>query len=755
METPPRGEKTEKRESLYHLAEERKALKRIANDAGEPPKQREAAKESAKEIAAHARTLIAEEGGIRAAVDRFKREAEHTVDHDLVDEMGPSYKEIATLSRSLDETRDFEMQSMMRLRATRTPHEKNARMRIFDRARTKRVDIEGNLMPLISSHALEYRAFTLMEGMHALDHEGHIVITPSVRDDLDRIGRNMTLGEPMFLHGPTGTGKTSLARFAAAHFTGRSPEMVYCSPQTRESSVWGKTGIRPAKEGGIETVDIYGPLAKAMRDGTAVIFDEFTALPKEQMSFIKGIFNAKPGDRVTVVGNGTQEISPGFQMIFTANLKSEKNPERHDLPPEIAREFEQNNLKIDYPPKEEAYTICLSRLMNHDGSLDLSWHDLNHTLPKLCEAMEEIQRAYAGTMRPEIARLTGSMDASGKTPGLKKLVMTQGTIRAIIENWKIEKKMGVANQSFTAFLDRRLAIGLTFEEYSTADRELAAKILASKGLLRTITPADLGLALDLFSFDAAARLRGDEKAARELTDLSSREAHLTLREIASLDPWNTRRTGALEKAKKYVKKRKKPSVETGPVRTLEAIKKTNETFLKETFALWYPNDTSKIEIDQKPLLIRPQDNMYEQMKNDIDPTKFGEYTVNPETQAIDWENIDPRTLKIEALPALVNKPIYEVARHIMDTYGATHHIPGIELLKWTIEKYNTASPAVQEKYKAFMDGNWYFFFGSLVRVSGGAWRVPHVAWAGSLWYRRAGWLGNGWVAGYRVVLFEK
>jgi len=39
--------------------------------------------------------------------------------------------------------------------------------------------------------------------------------------------------------------------------------MIFCNPQTKESNVWGKTGIKPAKGGAIETVEIYGPLARA------------------------------------------------------------------------------------------------------------------------------------------------------------------------------------------------------------------------------------------------------------------------------------------------------------------------------------------------------------------------------------------------------------------------------------------------------------------------------------------------------------
>ena len=170
------------------------------------------------------------------------------------------------------------------------------------------------------------RVVELIRYRRGLHFEGHIASTPSVVANLQKIGTRMITGKSVFLHGPTGTGKTSLGRFAARHFTGQDAEMVYCNPQTREANIWGKTGIRPTEGGGMQTVDIFGPLAKAMQEGKAVVFDEFTALPKEQMVFIKGIFNAKPGDTVNVVGNGRVKITPGFQMIFTANLKSDKNP---------------------------------------------------------------------------------------------------------------------------------------------------------------------------------------------------------------------------------------------------------------------------------------------------------------------------------------------------------------------------------------------------------------------------------------------
>ena len=547
-------------ENLYELQREKEALKDVAADESAPEAVRAAAKTSASEISSQNEGLIAREGGLTAAKERFKADkaaAEHRVETDFgidrtavegpLGNFAPAFREISETSDKLENLRDFEMQRMFEVKSD--PYAKRAHQSLLDTARKERLGLESKLVKLSQENPVAARSRELVADAEGLRREGHIAPTASVKETLDKIGRNMQIGKPMFLHGPTGTGKTSLARYAAEHFTGQSAEMVYCNPQTRESSVWGKTGIRPAageagRTGAIETVDIFGPLAKAMIEGKAVVFDEFSALPREQMVFIKGIFNARPGDEVNIVGNGKVKIVQGFQMIFTANLKSEKNPERQELPPEIAREFEQNNIKIGYQPKDEAYDIMLARLMKPDGSVDASWHDLYETMPKLCEAMEEIQTAYAGTTRAETARLVGASNIGGKVQSLKKFVMTQGTVEAMLQSWEVERQSSEHHVSFAEFIDQRLKIGLTFEEYPVEDRTLAAKILASKGFLRTLAPADLGLPADTFNFEAARKLRGDTTALKELSESSAREVNVPLKELAELDPFNVRKTSA-------------------------------------------------------------------------------------------------------------------------------------------------------------------------------------------------------------------
>jgi len=554
--------------NFYEISQERKSLRKTlaeSEELGVPEKITEKLKAGLRTVQEQAEKFSIEEaGGLSQAKEALIKEKEKAESSKWIDEVaiakeiGKDYEAVSKFQDELSGLADFEISQLQKNQADPYAGKfyKNIRGEILE----EKTALAEKIRKIEAENPAAYRASELVSYKKGLHQEGHIAPTPSVKEALSEIGLRMISGKPMFLHGPTGGGKTSLARFAAKQFTDKDAEMVYCTPQTREANIWGKTGIRPAGGGAIETVDIYGPLAKAMQEGKTVIFDEFTALPKEQMVFIKGIFNAKIGDSVNVVGNGKTKIAPGFQMIFTANLKSEKNPERQELPPEIAREFEQNNLKIDYTPKDEAYDIMLARLMNKDGSVDMSYYDLNETLPKFAEAIAEIQIAYTGKESDNIARLTGTKDASGKTQGLKKLVMTQSTVENILDAWRIEKETKKDDASFAEFLDSRLKRALTFEEYSEKDRILAAKILASKGFLRTLSAKDLNLPQAVFDVDAIRKLRGEE-AATEIKLKSGNEKHISLKELADLDPFGKGQKKAAERAMRFLPESEEKSKE--------------------------------------------------------------------------------------------------------------------------------------------------------------------------------------------------
>ena len=182
---------------------------------------------------------------------------------------------------------------------------------------------------------------------------------------------------------------------------------------------------------------------------------------------------------------------------------------------------------------------------------------------------------------------------------------------------------------------------------------------------------------------------------------------------------------------------------------LAQLKTLHTPYLKAVFKGWNINqatiDTAKIE----PTLTSPTGLDYAQKKADIDPTKFGEYTMNPDTAGINWETIPPEKIKsIDLGPTWVGKPLDQVAKHIIDTYSTTHHIPGLEYWQYLSEHQGKIPPHLN-------DGKWQFFFGSLLRDSDGIWSVPSAGLFAGEWERDANWLDDDWGAGYRVVLLER
>ena len=756
------------RDNLYAIIEERKAYRNARREAEDGSTLRDSMEKKFRERTDEANTVL-QNTSFDEAVARLHREsgaeeATEEVDQEaIVKEMGQSFAEIDTLSHALEDMRHFAMRRLLNAKASDNRYAKSAEESAYKTAREEILNISEKLDTLKQSDPDAYRAYELVEGRRALSREGHIVLTPTAEDIIERIGDNMLIGKPMLLHGPTGTGKTSYARYAARKYSGHPAEMVSCSPQTRESAMLVRTALRGTNEGATETVDIYGPLAKAIKYGRVVIFDEFTSLPAEEMPFLKQIMNAKVGDTVNILGNGTMKIAKGFQMIFTANLKSEKHPLKVDMPPEIAREFEQNNIKVPYPTLNESYDIMLDRKMEEDGSAHASWSDLQNLLPKLCEAMEEIQIAYSGTVREETATLVGVADVSGKKKGLKKLVMTQGTIEAIMDILKIERKKG-GERPFAEFLDERLSIGLTFEEYPLSDRILAAKILALKGFLRTVSAQDLGLPKDTLDFAIAKDLR---KSTKRVLDESAKEKHIPLRELVKLDPFGSRggSKGMAAKAQKlaalYGKNKGGTPSTTETNLSPEALALRYNPFLEQTckdFWGYTPKQITKAK-DKIPTLPLLHTIDYQKLKDDIDPERVGEYTLNPETQEIDFANVEKEKIEILDLCQephnMQGKTLAEVAEYVVKTFGTTHHIPGMELWKWLTTEYDNAPPDVQQNWKDCADGNFHFTFGSTVRHSGGRPYVPYADRDGSGWHRDAGWLGSVWGPSFRVVLVRK
>jgi len=171
------------------------------------------------------------------------------------------------------------------------------------------------------------------------------------------------------------------------------------------------------------------------------------------------------------------------------------------------------------------------------------------------------------------------------------------------------------------------------------------------------------------------------------------------------------------------------------------------TFLLDTYKGWRVEQDKLDTLNFSPSLVLPEDLDYTAKKADTDESKYGEYTLNPDTLSLDYDSIPENRIKVITLPDTLNgKPLDEIANYILQTYPH-YHIPGLEYYKYILENPSKAPQALK-------DGNYHFFFGSLFRYSNGDWRVPCVDWNGSRLRRRGSWLADSWAGIYRVVVVE-
>ena len=175
------------------------------------------------------------------------------------------------------------------------------------------------------------------------------------------------------------------------------------------------------------------------------------------------------------------------------------------------------------------------------------------------------------------------------------------------------------------------------------------------------------------------------------------------------------------------------------------MKKSMKKFVRDVLRDWYGKDAAGIE--SKAVIITPSFQDFKALSESTKPTEFGNYTLNPETQDLDFER---SKVFIPDLSSFNGKPLHEVMKHVNDTYGATRHLPGIEYWKWLYENPGKNPPGANLK-----DGKYYFFPGSVLRDRCGLWGVPYASWDGSSWRRLADWLTLDWRSRYRVVLLEK
>ena len=326
-------------------------------------------------------------------------------------------------------------------------------------------------------------------------------------------------------------------------------------------------------------------------------------------------------------------------------------------------------------------------------------------------------------------------------------------MEAILADWKIEKQLrGDSRPSFVDYLDQRLKTALTFEEYPLADRVLAAKLLAAKGFLETLTPDQLNLPADVFDFDAARKFR-NSVAANQAE--SAKIERLSLKQVAELDPFNLRQRRVAAEAADLLPPESKKESKNKATAAPEQLAQTIKPFLLDTFKNFWSYSTDQLQAAEPNLAPSWSDTSsvnWQAEKQDSDATKSGAYTLNPETAGLDWETVPTGKIKVkdisQEISQLTDKSLAGIGEYLVKKYSQDYYLPGIEYWQFICAHPDKAPAELK-------DGNYYFFFGSRLRYQDGLWCVPYTYRDGGQFRRGASWLSVGWRSFYRVVLLEK
>jgi len=197
------------------------------------------------------------------------------------------------------------------------------------------------------------------------------VVTPFIKDVIDRAMLYLNAGYPVHFAGPSGTGKTTLAFHLAAQW-GRSVTLLQGNEELVTSDLTGKDiGYRKSKlidnyihsvvktEEQMSRVWVDNRLTTACRKGDMLIYDEFNRSKAETNNVLlsvlaEGILNL-PGLRGS--GEGYMDVHPSFRAIFTSN--PEEYAGTHKTQDALIDRM--ITIKLDHPDRHTEIEILHSR----------------------------------------------------------------------------------------------------------------------------------------------------------------------------------------------------------------------------------------------------------------------------------------------------------------------------------------------------------------------------------------------------------
>ncbi len=238
---------------------------------------------------------------------------------------------------------------------------------------------------------------------------GKIVETDYVRRQAEEVVEHVRAGQPVFIHGHLGSGKTELAFHTARKYFGKEALIISGSKHTSPAELYGhqilslrdvdpeesedrykafiktatdeidrwkrennkatdkeidqqfeliKSGLqeRLAYEYRSGTVSDYfmGQVYQAMQEGRPIILDEVNAIPHDVLISLNHLLTRKVGDVIRIQQNSGSEVTikEGFGFILTGNINeggADKYVMRQDIDPAFLSRL--HLMKHDYLPQ--------------------------------------------------------------------------------------------------------------------------------------------------------------------------------------------------------------------------------------------------------------------------------------------------------------------------------------------------------------------------------------------------------------------
>ncbi len=418
---------------------------------------------------------------------------------------------------------------------------------------------ERKINQLLNSreNATVYRLNKLKSWKKELEDSGFVTFE-SRKKIIDCVTEKLLMGENILLAWPTWTGKTVLAVKAVESLNRSYSDISWKSlindirSASPKKNSWivddfamvlsGHSWItasdfiaKPALKWEIETTTELWKLLKAFVEWKVPIIDEIDLIPNDVIMRVKHLFTLKSWSQYAPQEDSNSRITlHSTWIIATANIKSEKHPDREEIDPAILRLFSW--IQVSYLNNNEAYDLALIHMMESQGyiywlSKEELWKDW--ILYNLVKALKEIEDSYLWKW----SELKISLGLSDKS-----WVHLQ---KAILEIWKFVSLFNGFRGSqfdFKKFIKIKIADFLSNPAYPTIDRLLLIKIFSQNWL---IIKSDIWLLedrmIDVDRTDLDRNIMSDNDIFKD-----SGTKFIDPYDLANLDPYEIRKLDEID-----------------------------------------------------------------------------------------------------------------------------------------------------------------------------------------------------------------